>query len=49
MTYPIKVAVTGLHRGDNPQPGASVIRSLRRLYPDLGIVGLAARASGVPN
>ena len=24
------IAVTGLHRGENPQPGSSVIRSLRR-------------------
>lgn len=37
----ITVAVTGLHRGDNPQPGASVIRSLRRIYPDLRVVGLS--------
>lgn len=35
------VAVTGLHRGDNPQPGASVIRSMRRLYPDLRVIGLS--------
>lgn len=35
------LAVTGLHRGDNPQPGAAVIRSLRRKYPDLRIVGLS--------
>lgn len=35
------VAVTGLHRGDNPQPGAAVIASLRRLHPGLRIVGLS--------
>jgi carbamoyl-phosphate synthase large subunit len=35
------VAVTGLHRGDNPQPGAAVIRSLRRKYPDIRIIGLS--------
>lgn len=35
------VAVTGLHRGENPQPGASVIVSLRRAFPDLRIVGLS--------
>lgn len=34
------VAVTGLHRGENPQPGSAVIRSLRRVYPELRIVGL---------
>lgn len=38
---PKTVAVTGLHRGDSPQPGASVITSLRRRYPDLRIVGLS--------
>lgn len=41
MGGPVTVAVTGLHRGDNPQPGASVIRSLRRAYPDLRVVGLS--------
>lgn len=35
------VAVTGLHRGDNPQPGASVIASLRRRFPNIRIVGLS--------
>lgn len=35
------VAVSGLHRGENPQPGASVIMSLRRRFPDLRIVGLS--------
>ena len=35
------VAVTGLHRGDSPQPGAAVITSLRRRYPELRIVGLS--------
>jgi carbamoyl-phosphate synthase large subunit len=34
------VAVTGLHRGDNPQPGAAVVRSLRRHYPDIRVIGL---------
>jgi carbamoyl-phosphate synthase large subunit len=41
MAAPLTVAVTGLHRGDNPQPGAAVIRSLRRLNPDIRIVGLS--------
>ncbi len=41
MKRPLSVAVTGLHRGDNPQPGAAVIRSLRRLIPDIHIVGLS--------
>jgi carbamoyl-phosphate synthase large subunit len=34
------IAVTGLHRGENPQPGSAVIRSLRRVYPELRIIGL---------
>lgn len=41
MRRPLSVAVTGLHRGDNPQPGAAVIRSLRRLIPDIHVVGLS--------
>jgi len=35
------IAVSGLHRGDNPQPGSAVIRSIRRLYPSATIVGLS--------
>lgn len=35
------VAVSGLHRGENPQPGAAVIASLRRRFPDVRIVGLS--------
>lgn len=35
------VAVTGLHRGENPQPGASVIASLRRAYPSVRVVGFS--------
>jgi carbamoyl-phosphate synthase large subunit len=35
------VAVTGLHRGNNPQPGAAVVTSLRRRFPKLRIVGLS--------
>ncbi|HSI86361.1 MAG: biotin carboxylase [Candidatus Methylacidiphilales bacterium] len=34
------VAVTGLQRGENPQPGAGIIRSLRRAWPSLHILGL---------
>jgi carbamoyl-phosphate synthase large subunit len=41
MGGPLTVAVTGLHRGENPQPGAAVIRSLRRMFPDIRIVGLS--------
>ena len=35
------VAVSGLHRGENPQPGSAVIAALRRVYPRLRVVGLA--------
>ena len=35
------VAVTGLHRGENPQPGPAVIASLRRRFPDLRVIGLS--------
>ena len=37
----INVAITGLHRGNNPQPGAAVAAGLRRRFPDLRIVGLS--------
>lgn len=37
----LTVAVTGLHAGENPQPGPGVIRSLRRACHDLTVVGLA--------
>lgn len=45
----LSVAVTGLHRGDNPQPGAGIIRSLRRRFPHATIVGLCydAMESGI--
>ena len=41
MAAPVTVAITGLHRGDNPQPGAAVIRGLRRLIPDIRVVALS--------
>lgn len=36
----LTIAVTGLNRGENPQPGASIIRSLRREFDDVTIVGM---------
>ncbi len=44
-----RIAVSGLHRGDNPQPGAGIVRSIRRSYPDAFIVGLVydAMESGI--
>jgi carbamoyl-phosphate synthase large subunit len=41
MTKQLCIAVSGLHRGDNPQPGPAVIRSIRRQYPSARIVGLS--------
>ena len=42
MTRPLRtVAVTGMHRGENPQPGAAVVASLRRSFPGLRIIGLS--------
>jgi len=35
------IAISGLHRGENPQPGAAVIASIRRSYPEIRIVGLS--------
>jgi len=35
------IAISGLHRGENPQPGPSVIASIRRLFPNFRIVGLS--------
>jgi carbamoyl-phosphate synthase large subunit len=37
----MNIAVSGLHRGDNPQPGPAVIRSIKRAYPDAQIIGLS--------
>ena len=44
-----RIAVSGLHRGENPQPGAGIMRSVRRRWPDAFIVGLAydAHESGI--
>ncbi len=46
---PSRMAVSGLHRGENPQPGAGIIRSLRRREPEAQIVGLVydAMESGI--
>lgn len=41
MTRQLTIAVSGLHRGDNPQPGPAVIRSIRRRYPSARIIGLS--------
>jgi len=45
----LRIAVSGLHRGENPQPGAGIIRSIRRQHPDAFIAGLTydAMESGI--
>jgi carbamoyl-phosphate synthase large subunit len=35
------IAISGLHRGENPQPGPSVIASIRRSFPSIRIIGLS--------
>lgn len=37
----LTVAISGLHRGENPQPGAAVIASLRRYFPGVRVIGLS--------
>jgi carbamoyl-phosphate synthase large subunit len=37
---PLRIAVSGLHRGENPQPGASIIGALRAAWPEASLVGL---------
>jgi len=46
---PLRIAISGLHRGENPQPGAGIVRSLRRRFPSAFIVGLVydALESGI--
>ncbi len=41
---PIRIAVSGMHRGDNPQPGSSIVGALRLAWPDAFIVGLVYNA-----
>lgn len=46
---PLQIAVTGMHRGENPQPGSSIVTALRSRWPDAFIVGLVydAYESGI--
>jgi carbamoyl-phosphate synthase large subunit len=41
MQKPLVIAVSGLHRGEWPQSGPPVIRSIRRIYSSIVIVGLS--------
>ncbi len=45
----LRIAISGLHRGENPQPGSGILRSIRLAYPNAFIVGLVydAMESGI--
>ena len=45
----MKIFVSGLYAGGNPQPGVGIVRSLRQGYPDADIVGVeySNRVSGI--
>ncbi len=45
----LTVAVTGMHAGENPQPGVGVVKSLRRRHKAIRIIGLVydALESGI--
>jgi diaminopimelate decarboxylase len=45
----MKIYVSGLYCGGNPQPGVGIIRSLRQAYPDAVLIGVeyTNRVSGI--
>jgi hypothetical protein len=45
----MKIYVSGLYSGGNPQPGVGIARSLREGYPDAILVGVeySNRSSGI--
>ena len=45
----LRIAVSGLHRGENPQPGSSIVSAIRLAWPEATVVGLVYNAyeSGV--
>ncbi|MCP5558310.1 MAG: hypothetical protein H7A55_11205 [Verrucomicrobiaceae bacterium] len=45
----MRVAITGMSRGENPQPGAGIVAGIRAAYPQAFIVGLSydALESGI--
>jgi diaminopimelate decarboxylase len=45
----VKVYVSGLYAGGNPQPGVGIVRSLRAGYPDATLIGVeySNRVSGI--
>jgi carbamoyl-phosphate synthase large subunit len=38
---PLNIAVSALHRGENPQPGPSVIKSIRRVRSNVNVIGFS--------
>ena len=36
----MKIYISGLYCGTNPQPGVGIARSIRAAYPDATIVGV---------
>src|SRR5215212_8681705 len=45
----MKIYISGLYSGTNPQPGIGIARSLRQAYPDATLVGVeySNRCSGI--
>jgi diaminopimelate decarboxylase len=45
----MKIYISGLYSGTNPQPGIGIARSLRKAYPDATLVGIeySNRCSGI--
>ncbi len=45
----MKIYVSGLYSGGNPQPGVGIVRSLRQAYPKAELVGVeySSRVSGI--
>ena len=45
----MKIYVSGLYSGTNPQPGVGIARSLRKAYPDVELIGVeySNRCSGI--
>lgn len=44
VVKPLRIAVSGMHRGENPQPGSSIVSAIRRRWPDAFVVGLVYNA-----
>ena len=49
MTKALRVYISGLYSGTNPQPGVGLARSIREGYPEAEIIGVeySNRCSGI--